>query len=64
MRRSTLLTIPKATRLVHVIDNAAAGDLSLTAAELSRIDAAIPIGQRPRALPQSDTIIGDGYRAC
>jgi diketogulonate reductase-like aldo/keto reductase len=50
-RRPSLLAIPKAAKLDNVIDNAAAGDLSLTDAELSRIDAAFPLGKPPRGLP-------------
>jgi diketogulonate reductase-like aldo/keto reductase len=49
-RRPSLLAIPKAVKLANVADNAAAGDLSLTEAELSRIDAAFPLG-RTRSLP-------------
>jgi diketogulonate reductase-like aldo/keto reductase len=50
-RRPTLLAIPKASKLANVADNAAAGDLSLTETELSRIDAAFPLGKAPRSLP-------------
>jgi diketogulonate reductase-like aldo/keto reductase len=50
-RRPTLLAIPKASKLANVADNAAAGNLSLTEAELSRIDAAFPLGKPPRRLP-------------
>jgi diketogulonate reductase-like aldo/keto reductase len=51
VRRPSLFTIPKATRPEHASDNAGAGDLQLTAAELARIDAAFPRGPRPYALP-------------
>lgn len=50
-RRPALLAIPKSAKMANVADNAAAGDLSLTAAELSRIDAAFPLGKPPRSLP-------------
>ena len=35
----------------HAAENAKAGDLRLTAAELARIDEAFPRGPRPRVLP-------------
>ena len=35
----------------HAADNAGAGTLRLTDAELARIDAAFPLGPRPRRLP-------------
>jgi diketogulonate reductase-like aldo/keto reductase len=49
-RRPSLLAIPKAAKPANVADNAAAGGLVLTEAELSRIDAAFPLG-RARGLP-------------
>ena len=42
---------PRATRPDHAAENAGAGDLQLSAAELARIDAAFPRGPRPYALP-------------
>jgi diketogulonate reductase-like aldo/keto reductase len=42
--------IPKAVRADHAQENAKAGDLTLGAAEIARIDAAFPLG-RPRSLP-------------
>ncbi len=42
--------IPKAARIAHVEENAVAGDLVLTDAEATRIDAAFPLGRR-RSLP-------------
>ncbi|MEO8626648.1 MAG: aldo/keto reductase [Betaproteobacteria bacterium] len=50
-RRSSLFTIPKASSPAHATENAKAGDLALSAAELASIDAAFPLGPRPRALP-------------
>ena len=41
VRRPSLLAIPKATSAEHAADNAAAGALRLTDAELARIDAAL-----------------------
>jgi diketogulonate reductase-like aldo/keto reductase len=39
--------IPKASQISHVEENAGAGTLQLTEAEIGRIDAAFPAG-RPR----------------
>ena len=50
-RRPSLFTIPKASRPDHTTENAGAGDLRLTEAELARIDRAFPLGPRPRTLP-------------
>jgi diketogulonate reductase-like aldo/keto reductase len=50
VRRPSLFTIPKASSPEHAAENAGAGDLQLTEAELARIDRAFPPG-RPRALP-------------
>lgn len=46
VRRPSLLTIPKAARSAHVAENAAAGDLFLSADDIARIDAAFPVGRR------------------
>ena len=43
--------IPKTNDLDHVAENAAAGDLELTAAQISRLEQAFPLGLRPRYLP-------------
>jgi diketogulonate reductase-like aldo/keto reductase len=51
LRRPSLFTIPKASRPDHAAENAAAGDLRLTDAELAQIDEAFPLGPRPRELP-------------
>ena len=51
VRRPSLFAVPKAVRPAHAADNAAAGDPVLTAAEIARIDAAFPLGARPRELP-------------
>ncbi len=50
-RRSSLFTIPKASTPEHATENAKAGDLELSAAELASIDAAFPVEARPRSLP-------------
>ena len=49
-RRSSVFAIPKAATAAHAAENAAAGDLRLTKAELDRIDEAFPLAQRSRAL--------------
>ncbi len=49
-RRDSVLAIPKASKPEHAADNAAAGDLRLTTAEIERIDQAFPRG-RPKSLP-------------
>ena len=51
MRRPSTFTIPKASSPEHAADNASAGLLRLTEAEVARIDAAFPLGPRPRHLP-------------
>ena len=43
--------IPKAGQLAHVEENAGAGDLELSAAEIARVDAAFPRGRRRRGVP-------------
>ena len=51
VRRTPLFAIPKASDLRHVEENAAAGELRLSTAELGQIDQAFPLGPRPRSLP-------------
>jgi diketogulonate reductase-like aldo/keto reductase len=51
VRRPSTFAIPKAASPAHAADNAGAGALELTPAELARIDAAFPPGPRPRRLP-------------
>jgi diketogulonate reductase-like aldo/keto reductase len=51
VRRPLLFAIPKASRPEHAAENAAAGDLRLSDAELTRIDEAFPLGPRPPKLP-------------
>ncbi len=51
VRRPSLFAIPKAGRIPHVEDNAAAAGLTLSGAELARIDAAFPLGRRRRGVP-------------
>ena len=49
VRRPSLFAIPKAADTGHVEENAKAAQLTLTAAEIARIDAAFPAGS-PRGL--------------
>jgi diketogulonate reductase-like aldo/keto reductase len=51
LRNPSLFAIPKASTAAHVAENAQAGDLELTDAEVAQIDAAFPRGPRPRSLP-------------
>jgi diketogulonate reductase-like aldo/keto reductase len=50
-RRAVLFTIPKASRAEHAAENAEAGRLALTDADLTRLDAAFPPGPPRRDLP-------------
>lgn len=46
-----VLTIPKASRVEHVEDNAGAGELRLTGAEMAKLEAAFPLGRASRGVP-------------
>ena len=50
-RAPAVLAIPKASNAEHAADNAAAGDLTLDAAEIAALDKAFPRGPKPRSLP-------------
>jgi diketogulonate reductase-like aldo/keto reductase len=50
-RRPALFAIPKASALAHVADNASAGGLTLSDADIAAIDQAFPRGARPDSLP-------------
>jgi diketogulonate reductase-like aldo/keto reductase len=50
-RRASLFAIPKASNPEHAAENAGAGALNLSDAELAKIDAAFPLAARPRSLP-------------
>jgi diketogulonate reductase-like aldo/keto reductase len=50
-RRPSVFAIPKASSLEHVEENAGASDIQLSQAEIARIDAAFPRGQRRHGLP-------------
>jgi diketogulonate reductase-like aldo/keto reductase len=51
VRRPALLSIPKASRVAHVADNAGAAGVRLSAEEMARIDAAFPLGEDTGELP-------------
>ncbi len=51
LREPAMFAIPKASSAEHAAENAAAGDLILTDADLHALDAAFPLGKRPRHLP-------------
>ena len=51
LRRPSIFTIPKSSSVVHASENAGAGDLRLSQDECARIEAAFPLGPRPRHLP-------------
>ncbi len=50
-RRESVFAIPKAGRVTHVEDNAGALNLTLSEADIDRIDAAFPRGRKPASLP-------------
>ena len=51
LRHEAVVAIPKAARVDHVLDNAAAGDLRLSAEEIARIGAAFRRGRRRGGVP-------------
>ena len=51
LRRPSLFAIPKAGRIAHVEDNAAADTVTLSPDELERIDVAFPRGKRRGGVP-------------
>ncbi|HEV7339361.1 MAG TPA: aldo/keto reductase [Bosea sp. (in: a-proteobacteria)] len=50
-RHHQVFAIPKAARAAHAEDNAGALALRLDEADIAAIDAAFPLGRRPRSLP-------------
>jgi diketogulonate reductase-like aldo/keto reductase len=50
-RAPSVLAIPKASSAEHAAENAAAGDLALSTAEIAALDKAFPRGPKPRGLP-------------
>ncbi len=51
VRHPSLFAIPKASSLAHAAENAAAGEVRLSAAEIDVIDNAFPLGSPPASLP-------------
>lgn len=51
VRRGSLFTIPKATTLAHVEENAAAGQITLSEREIVELDLAFPLGAPRSRLP-------------
>jgi diketogulonate reductase-like aldo/keto reductase len=51
VRKPSVLTIPKASSEAHAAENAGALNMVLTPAEIAKIEAAFPLGRRPRSLP-------------
>ena len=51
VRQPALFAIPKAAEPAHVVENAAAGGMRLTRADVARIDEAFPRGPLRRGLP-------------
>src|SRR5215468_10650842 len=50
-RAPSVFPIPKASSAEHAAENAAAGDLMLSVAEIAALDKAFPRGPKPRGLP-------------
>ena len=50
-RETTVFTIPKASKAEHAVDNAAAGDIALSASDISALEKAFPLRQKPQHLP-------------
>lgn len=50
LRRPHVVTIPKTSKIPHLLENIAAAGLTLTEDDVRRIDAAFPVG-KPRPLP-------------
>ena len=50
VRRDSLFVIPKASKPAHGAENAGAGELRLSSSEIALIEAAFPLGRRPRQL--------------
>jgi diketogulonate reductase-like aldo/keto reductase len=50
-RRPSVFAIPKASNPEHAEENAGASALNLSDADLAKVDAAFPLGSRPRSLP-------------
>jgi diketogulonate reductase-like aldo/keto reductase len=51
LRHREVFVIPKTSSTLHVTENAGAGALRLSAAEIGKIEGAFPLGRAPRGLP-------------
>ncbi len=51
VRHRSIFAIAKAASVEHVVENAGAGDLQLTEADIAQIDRAFPLGPPPKELP-------------
>jgi diketogulonate reductase-like aldo/keto reductase len=51
LRNESVFVIPKAAQLAHVIENADAAKLQLTAEDIAALETAFPRGAKPRQLP-------------
>ena len=51
LRHREVFVIPKASDPAHLEENAAAGAVKLSDADIAKIDAAFPLGKAPRGLP-------------
>jgi diketogulonate reductase-like aldo/keto reductase len=50
-RETTVFTIPKAASAEHAVDNAVAGDIALSASDISALEKTFPRGAKPDHLP-------------
>jgi diketogulonate reductase-like aldo/keto reductase len=50
-RKTSVFTIPKAADAEHAVDNATAGDIALSASDISALEKAFPLGAKPHHLP-------------
>lgn len=50
-RKPNVFAIPKAADARHAVENAGAGDVTLSADEIAAVDRAFPMGKPPRSLP-------------
>ncbi len=50
-KRQNIFTIPKASQVRHVEENAEAADLELSKKDIHNLEHAFPLGSRPRGLP-------------
>ena len=51
LRQPFSFTIPKASNIDHVLENAGAGDLELNGTQIERLNQTFPLGARRRGIP-------------